>query len=192
MIKKTIKQQLLDELYRPYKQCIRCPLGSLGRSHVVFGRGNPDAKLVLIGEAPGRDEDLQGKPFVGRSGKLLSSALEALGVSEHAIYITNIVKCRPPQNRIPTPQEATTCMDILLIRQLQIIQPRVICTLGSHATTSLLNNTVGISKIRGSIHYYRSSKVVPTFHPAYILRNPKELKRFAEDLEKAFSLSNSD
>ena len=191
MTKKEIKQHCLDELYAPYKNCTQCPLSILGRTHVVFGRGNPDASLLLIGEAPGRDEDLEGKPFVGRSGKLLSKTLAALDIDEKSIYITNIVKCRPPQNRAPLPHESSICTKLFLEKQIKIITPTVICTLGSCATNLLLQATVGISKIRGIAQLYKNITLIPTYHPAYILRNPKELKTLAQDLLTAYTISIS-
>ncbi len=191
MTKKELKQFLLDELYAPYKNCTQCPLGSLGRTQVVFGRGNPDAQLLLIGEAPGKDEDFQGKPFVGRSGKLLSKALESLEIDENDIYITNIVKCRPPLNRAPLPGESAICTKLLLEKQIEIISPSVICSLGSCATNLLLESNVGISKIRGTVQTYRSIQLIPTYHPAYILRNQKELKTILSDLALAFKLAIS-
>ncbi len=122
MTKKELKQLLLEELYAPYKNCLACPLSSLGRTQVVFGRGNADARLLLIGEAPGKDEDFQGKPFVGRSGKLLSKILETLEIDEkNDVYITNIVKCRPPQNRAPLPNESAICTKLLLEKQIRSI-----------------------------------------------------------------------
>lgn len=194
MNKKEIKQLLLDELYAPYKNCTLCPLSSLGRTHVVFGRGNPDAKLMLIGEAPGKDEDIQVVPFIGRSGKLLSKTLKALNIEENDLYITNIVKCRPPQNRAPLPNESAMCTKLLLEKQIKIIAPTVICALGACATNILLKSPTGISKIRGTIQNYNSTALVPTYHPAYILRNPKELKTFANDLQAAyfFAISNKE
>ncbi len=186
MEKKTYKQALLDELYAPYKNCMLCPLATMGRSHVVFGRGNPDAELLIIGEGPGRDEDLQGLPFVGRSGKLLSKALDALFIPEDDIYISNIVKCRPPGNRAPLPSEASTCMNILLKKQIAIIRPKIMCTLGSSATHFLLGINTPISQLRGKlISSPFNIPVLPTFHPAYILRNPKELGSFVADLTAA-------
>ncbi len=191
MTRKEIKQLCLDELYAPYKNCTQCPLGTLGRTHVVFGRGNPDAHLLLIGEAPGRDEDMQGQPFVGRSGKLLSKTLEALDIDEKNLYITNIVKCRPPQNRAPLPHESAICTKLLLEKQIKIIAPSVICTLGSSATNLLLETTTGISKIRGIAQSYKSITLIPAYHPAYILRNPKELKTLVHDLQAAYDLAIS-
>jgi DNA polymerase len=185
---KKTNQQLLDQLYAPYKKCMECPLGSLGRSTVVFGEGNPNAQLLLIGEAPGRDEDEQGRPFVGRSGRLLSKTLEAYEIARQDIYITNIVKCRPPNNRKPLPAEATTCKNLLLFNQIKIIKPRIICTLGSFALQELLGQTVQITKIRGIPIKKGDFTIIPTYHPAYILRNPPELKSFVLDIEKVAEL----
>lgn len=189
--KKSLKQQLLNNLYAPYKNCTLCPLGNMGRKNIVFGRGNPDAKLLLIGEGPGKEEDLQGAPFVGRSGKLLSKTLYALGINQEEIYITNIVKCRPPNNRTPSTSEALTCTTLLLEQQIHIIHPRVICTLGSSALQFLLRQPINISKNRGKLHKYKNFKLFPTFHPAYILRNDTKLKEFTEDLQTANKISLS-
>src|SRR5437870_4631307 len=120
---KTYKQELLDKLYAPYKKCMECPLGNLGRTHVVFGEGNPDADLMFIGEGPGKEEDEQGRPFVGRSGKLLNHIFEIIGIHRKNVFITNIVKCRPPNNRKPLPIESNTCKSILLLNQIKIIRP---------------------------------------------------------------------
>lgn len=185
MTKKDIKQQLLDELYSYYKNCIRCPLGSLGRTQVVFGRGNADAKILLVGEAPGRDEDTQGLPFVGRSGKLLMRILAELEIDMSEIYITNVVKCRPPANRTPLPEESLACTNLLLKKQIKVIAPLLICTLGSCATNLLLNNVSAISGIRGKLQEYDGIPLMPTYHPAYILRNPSKLSPLVDDLEKA-------
>ena len=121
MDEKAFKQQLLDTLYEPYKKCLQCPLGFLGRTNVVFGEGNPDANLLFIGEGPGKEEDLQGRPFVGRSGQLLNRALGLVGISRPDVYITNIVKCRPPNNRAPLPIEITTWMNLLLNNKIKIM-----------------------------------------------------------------------
>lgn len=189
---KQFKQNLLDALYEPYKKCLQCPLAFQGRTQVVFGEGNPDADLLFIGEAPGKEEDLQGRPFVGRSGQLLNRALALVGIERSSVYITNIVKCRPPNNRAPLPVESNTCIDILLSKQLKIIRPRVICTLGSVALNSLLCTTLSISKVRGSRMKYEDGIIlIPTYHPAYILRNQtqapvwlSDFKTIKETLEK--------
>jgi uracil-DNA glycosylase family 4 len=183
------KQKLLDDLYAPYKKCTQCPLGFLGRTNVVFGDGNPDAKLVLIGEGPGEQEDRQGKPFVGKSGALLTKILDTIGVSRSDIFITNIVKCRPPQNRTPLPLEMKTCKSILLEKQLAIIQPEIICTLGSAALQGLLEHPIQITKERGIMREILGIRTIPTYHPAYILRNPAKLHNLVDDLHAAYTLS---
>jgi len=191
MNKKEYKQALLDSLYAPYKNCNLCPLASLGRTTIVFGEGNPDADLMLIGEGPGRNEDEQGRPFVGRSGNLLTKTLNALGINRSDIFIANIVKCRPPNNRAPLPDELSVCKKLLLEKQIKIIRPKAICTLGSCATQTLLETKIGITKLRGSLNSYQDISLIPTFHPAYILRNAKELTRMAQDLEKALTLTKA-
>lgn len=182
MNSKAYKQMLLDTLYAPYQQCTHCPLAGLGRTRVVFGQGNPDAHIMFIGEGPGRDEDLQGLPFVGRSGQLLNRVLEAVGIQRNEVFITNIVKCRPPNNRQPLPNETTICKNLLLLNQIKIVQPQIICTLGSSALSSLLESEVKITQLRGKLMSFDSITLVPTYHPAYVLRNPKEIKSLADDL----------
>lgn len=184
---KTYKQQLLDQLYKPYKKCRACPLGTSGRTNVVFGEGNPDADLMFIGEGPGREEDAQGRPFVGRSGQLLNRTLVSLGIQRQEIFITNIVKCRPPGNRKPLPIESQTCKNLILINQIKIIRPIVLCTLGSTAIQGLLEKEVKITKIRGTEIQMGSIIIIPTLHPAYVLRNPMELQLFTQDIKKAHS-----
>jgi len=192
MDQKVFKQQLLKQIYSPYINCNGCPLGCLGRNHVIFGEGNPDAKLMFIGEAPGRDEDIQGRPFVGRSGKLLDRSLEAVGIKRTDVYITNIVKCRPPNNRTPTEIESSICKKLLLSKQIKIIRPHVICTLGAASLKGLLEKeNIKITQMRGTTIDLDGYLVVPTYHPAYILRNPKELKTLIADLELARRLSFS-
>lgn len=183
MDSKKFKQDLLDALYAPLKNCIQCPLGFLGRKNVVFGEGNPDADLLFIGEAPGKEEDIQGRPFVGRSGQLLNKALALVGIERSAVYITNIVKCRPPNNRVPLPIETSTCMNLLLFNQIKIIRPRIICTLGSIALNSLLGKPFAITKVRGSHIPYHDMIVVPTYHPAYILRNQTQATTWLSDFK---------
>lgn len=184
---KTYKQELLDKLYEPYKKCMACPLGSQGRINVVFGEGNPNASLMLIGEAPGKDEDEQGRPFVGRSGQLLDKVLELANIDRKEIFITNIVKCRPPNNRLPLPTESSICKGILLYNQIKIIRPKIICTLGSHALSSIMepkkDEQLKITKLRGKILKKNEMTIIPVYHPAYILRNRNELKQFIEDIK---------
>lgn len=185
------KQQQLDALYAPYKKCTQCPLGNLGRINVVFGSGNPNACLMFIGEAPGKEEDIQNNPFVGRSGQLLNRALNAANINREDVFITNIVKCRPPKNRRPTPQESTTCKNLLLLNQIKIIRPLVICTLGSTAIQELLSMPkLQITDIRGKTQHMDNITIVPTYHPAYILRNPKKLEILINDLMLVQKLCN--
>jgi len=183
------KKTMLEKLYAPYAQCTHCPLGKLGRTNVVFGEGNPNAKLMFIGEGPGKEEDQQARPFIGRSGKLLTRVLESLGILREQVYITNIVKCRPPQNRKPYPIESKTCKNLLLLNQIQIINPQAICTLGGTPLEGLLEKKVKISQAHGKAIVFNSTIIVPTYHPAYILRNKKELESFTKDIALAFSLT---
>jgi DNA polymerase len=149
--------------------CVACPLAS-GRTNVVFSAGNPASDLMLVGEAPGHDEDLAGKPFVGRSGQLLDKLLaEELGIDRTGCYIANVVKCRPPGNRDPLPLEVATCRHFLET-QVELVSPKVIVSLGNFATRTLLDQTAGVTSLRGRSYPYRGTVVVPTFHPAYALR----------------------
>ena len=150
--------------------CTRCKL-SQGRTTIVFGTGDPEARLVIIGEGPGEEEDRQGKPFVGRAGQLLTKMLESVGITREEVYICNIVKCRPPGNRNPEPEEIAACAPYLA-GQLAAIQPGVICALGTFATQQLLKTREPISRLRGQLHGLGGAVVVPTFHPAFLLRNP--------------------
>jgi len=186
---KTYKQKLLEQLYEPYKKCTMCPLGNLGRKNIVFGEGNPNTKLMFIGEGPGQKEDDLCRPFVGRSGQLLTKVLEAIGLSREQVFITNVVKCRPPKNRNPLPKERETCTNLLLLKQIKIIRPKVICTLGSVAMQTFFENNAKISKIRGKIFKKDGTNIIPTYHPAYILRNNRELENFANDIKLAKKLS---
>ena len=172
----------LKGYFNEIKDCRKCPLCRT-RKNVVFGEGNPGAKLVFIGEAPGADEDLEGRPFVGAAGKLLTKIIEnGLKMPREEVFIGNILKCRPPGNRNPLPNEIDQC-EPHLIRQLNIIRPKVICALGTFAAQTLLGTKVPISTLRGNIHYYQDIKVIPTFHPAALLRNPG-WKRFVwEDIQ---------
>jgi DNA polymerase len=150
--------------------CTRCKL-SQGRSTIVFGAGSPDARLMIIGEGPGEEEDRQGKPFVGRAGQLLTKMLESVGLTREEVYICNIVKCRPPGNRNPEPEEIAACAPFLA-GQLGAIQPGVICALGTFAAQHLLRTREPISRLRGQMHRLGAAIVIPTFHPAFLLRNP--------------------
>jgi DNA polymerase len=162
-------------------ECTRCPLHR-GRQHLVFGEGNPDADLVFVGEGPGRDEDLQGRPFVGRAGRLLTQIIEAMGLKRDDVYICNIVKCRPPNNRVPQRQEVETCSPFLF-RQLQALRPRYVCTLGSVATQTVLGVQTPISRLRGKFIEHRGLMILPTFHPAYLLRNPEKKREVWQDMQ---------
>ncbi|RTL06821.1 uracil-DNA glycosylase [Candidatus Dependentiae bacterium] len=179
------KQKLLDQLYEPYKQCLLCPLAKQGRTNVVFGEGNVNSHLMFIGEGPGREENEQGKPFVGRSGKLLTRLLTIVGIDRQDVFITNIVKCRPPGNRRPTFEESSTCKKILLLKQIEIINPKIICTLGSCAVENIIEKQVAISKIRGTCLPWNNRIIIPTFHPAYALRNPRVIETMVEDILNA-------
>jgi len=171
----------LAEVERDAKGCAKCRL-SLSRTQVVFGVGNPHAQLMFVGEAPGRDEDLQGEPFVGRAGQLLTRIIEAIGLRREEVYITNIIKSRPPGNRSPRPDEIAACAPYLEA-QIALIRPRVICALGNVAAQALLNTDEKISALRGRFHSYRGILVMPTYHPAYLLRNPNEKRAVWEDMK---------
>jgi DNA polymerase len=162
-------------------ECTRCKLHT-GRKTIVFGIGNPQAWLVFVGEAPGADEDQQGEPFVGRAGQLLTRIIEAMKLTREQVYICNIIKCRPPANRNPEPDEITAC-EPFLVAQLQAIQPKLICALGTFAAQTLLRTKEPISKLRGRFHDYHGIPVLPTFHPAYLLRNPHEKKTVWADMQ---------
>jgi len=164
-------------------QCTRCKLCELGRRQVVFGVGSPKARLMFVGEAPGEDEDRQGEPFVGRAGQLLTKIIEAISLSRDQVYIANVIKCRPPGNRNPEPDEVAAC-EPFLFQQIAIVQPRVIVALGKFATQSLLRTTEPITRLRGREFDYRGATLIPTFHPAYLLRNPPAKREVWEDMKK--------
>jgi uracil-DNA glycosylase family 4 len=164
--------------------CTRCKLCGLGRKQIVFGVGNPNADLMFVGEAPGRDEDLQGEPFVGRSGQKLTQIIEAIGLKREDVYIANVIKCRPPENRNPEPDEVAAC-EQFLFRQIDHIKPKVIVALGTFAARSLLKTDDPISRLRGRVYEYRGASLIPTFHPAYLLRNPSCRREVWDDMKKA-------
>ena len=166
--------------------CTRCKLHK-GRTKIVFGTGNPNADLMFVGEGPGRDEDLSGEPFVGRAGKLLTDMIKAMGLQRENVYIANVVKCRPPENRLPEKDEITTCSPFLM-RQIDAIKPKVICTLGSCSAQTLLQTALGISKLRGEWFDFRGTKLMPTYHPAYLLRNPGAKPEVWKDLQKVMAV----
>jgi DNA polymerase len=171
--------------------CTRCKLHTLGRSQVVFGVGNPQADLMFVGEAPGADEDVQGIPFVGRAGQLLTKIIEAIELKREDVYIANVIKCRPPGNRNPEPDEVETC-EPFLFRQIDVIKPKVIVALGKFAAQALLRTDAPISRLRGRVFEYRGSKLIPTFHPAYLLRNPASKREVWEDMKLVKSLLKSE
>lgn len=172
----------LDEIRRELGDCRRCNLCQ-GRKNIVFGEGNPRAELVFVGEAPGADEDAQGRPFVGRAGQLLTKIIEAMGLKREGVYICNILKCRPPGNRNPLPEEIEAC-EPFLVKQLQSINPKVICALGTFAAHTLLKTEVPITLLRGRFHSYQGVQLMPTYHPAYLLRNQGAKKLVWEDVQK--------
>lgn len=175
-------QNPLKKIRAEIGDCRRCKL-SEARTNVVFGVGDPNAELMFIGEAPGHDEDLQGEPFVGRAGQLLTKMIEAMGFARSSVYIANIIKCRPPDNRYPEPDEAETCIPFLY-QQIDAIKPKIIVTLGNLATQTLLETKTGITTLRGNFLDYRGTKLMPTYHPAFLLRNPNMKKPCWEDLKR--------
>jgi DNA polymerase len=168
-------------------ECTRCKLHGQGRKQIVFGVGNHAAELMFVGEAPGADEDLQGEPFVGRAGQLLTRMIEAMGFQRGDVYIANVLKCRPPGNRNPEPDEIERCEPFLL-RQIASIQPKVIIALGAFAARTLLETQDPISRLRGRVYDYRGAKLIPTFHPSFLLRSPGYKREAWEDLKTALSL----
>ena len=177
----------LARLREDLGECTRCKLHST-RTHIVYGVGNPLADLMFVGEAPGRDEDQQGIPFVGRAGQLLTKIIEAIDLQRDDVYIANVIKCRPPNNRNPEPDEIQTCQPFLFA-QIDAIRPKVIVALGAFAVRTLLqNNDDAISRLRGRVFDYRGAKLVPTFHPAYLLRSPDKKRDVWEDMKTVRSI----
>ena len=171
--------------------CTRCKLCTLGRSQIVFGVGHPKARLMFVGEAPGEEEDKRGEPFVGRAGQLLTKIIEAIGLSRDQVYIANVIKCRPPNNRNPEPDEVAAC-EPFLFRQIDVIQPAVIVPLGKFAAQCLLKTTDPITKLRGRQFDYRGTMLIPTFHPAYLLRNPSAKREVWEDMKMVRDILQGD
>ena len=163
--------------------CSRCKLHTLGRTQVVFGVGNPNADLMFVGEAPGADEDIQGEPFVGRAGQLLTKIIEAIGLRREDVYIANVIKCRPPGNRNPEPDEVEQC-EPFLFRQIDTVKPKVIVALGKFAAQCLLRSNDPITRIRGREFKYRDAILIPTYHPAYLLRTPSAKREVWEDMKR--------
>ena len=180
------KQAGLEQLREEIGECQRCKL-SRERKHIVFGEGNPDAALMFIGEGPGKEEDIQARPFVGDAGKLLTRMIEKMGLAREDVYIGNIVKCRPPLNRDPEEDEMKTCSPFI-DRQIEIISPKVIISLGRVSAQTLIATKIPISKLRGKFYEYKGIPLMPTFHPAYLLRNPKDKWLVWEDMQKVLEL----
>jgi uracil-DNA glycosylase len=173
----------LQELNASLHNCQRCKLAKLGRTKVVFGTGNPNASIMFVGEAPGFNEDQQGEPFVGAAGKLLDKLLESAGLSRAQVYIANVIKCRPPNNRDPEPDEVETCKPFLL-QQIEMIQPKLVCTLGNWATQTILEKKVGITKVKGQAIRLERFVVFPLLHPAAALHQGNLLETLREDFKK--------
>ena len=176
------KKEALIGLRETVIQCTKCSELARKRTQVVFGAGNAQARLMFVGEAPGYDEDIQGLPFVGRAGQLLTQIIESIGLNRREVFICNVLKCRPPGNRNPEPQEIFNC-EPYLIKQIEIIQPKMICALGTFAAQTLLRSSLPISSLRGRFHEYRGIKLLCTFHPAYLLRNPEEKRKVWDDMK---------
>ena len=174
--------ETFEDIWNDIGECVRCPLHT-GRTHIVNTDGNRQARLMFVGEAPGADEDMQARPFVGRAGQLLNKIIEAIGMKREDVLIGNVNRCRPPQNRQPTMEEAKTCKPFLL-REIAVVQPEVIVVLGNTAMKNLLDTKEGITKLRGKFQDYRGIKVMPTFHPAYLLRDPSKKREAWEDMKK--------
>jgi DNA polymerase len=178
----------LSDIRSHLGDCTRCKLHGQGRKQIVFGVGNPQARLMFVGEAPGADEDAQGEPFVGRAGQLLTKIIESIDLQRSDVYIANVLKCRPPGNRNPEPDEVATCQPFLF-RQIDSIRPKVIVALGTFAAHALLGTDAPISRLRGRVHDFRGGiMLVPTFHPAFLLRSPDRKRDVWEDMKKVRDL----
>jgi uracil-DNA glycosylase family 4 len=176
----------LDQIRMELGDCRRCDLAS-GRTNIVFGEGSAQARLVFVGEGPGAEEDRSGRPFVGPAGQLLSKIIQAMNLEREQVYICNVIKCRPPGNRDPQPEEIASCRPFLM-RQLASIGPEAVCTLGTHATQALLNSTEPVSRLRGRFYTLHQMRVMPTYHPAYLLRHPERKRDVWEDMKKIMAL----
>ena len=179
----------LADVRKELGDCKRCKLHR-GRKTIVFGEGNERATLMLIGEGPGYDEDVQGRPFVGKAGQLLTKILQSINLPREEVYIANIIKCRPPQNRNPEPDEIQSCSPFLM-KQIQVIQPKIICALGAFSAQTLLKTDVKITALRGKFYDLEGIKVIPTYHPAFLLRNPERKREVWEDMKKIAELLNN-
>jgi len=185
--KKIDKNEPLNKVREELGDCQRCPLAKT-RTNLVFGAGDPDAQLMFVGEAPGRDEDREGIPFIGRAGQLLTKIIQAINMTRNQVYIANILKCRPPNNRNPEAEEIEKCYPFLQ-QQIKVIQPRIICALGAFAAQTLLQTKTPIGRLRGRGHpFNKHSLVVPTYHPAFLLRNPNKKRDVWEDMQLVMKL----
>ncbi len=178
--------ETLEQIRADLGDCHRCGLAQTRRK-IVFGEGDPNARLIFVGEGPGSEEDRRGRPFVGPAGELLTRIIEAMKLSREQVYIGNVIKCRPPGNRNPTAEEITTCGPFLE-RQLAVMAPKVICTLGSFAAQTLLQTQTPVTQLRGRFHTYKGIKLMPTYHPAYLLLNPDQKRAVWEDMKKIMAL----
>ncbi len=176
----------LEGVRKELGDCKRCKLHKMRRT-LVYGEGNPKAQLMFVGEGPGYDEDVQGRPFVGKAGQLLTKIIQSIGLQREDVYIANIVKCRPPQNRNPEPDEIEACRPFVL-KQIEAIQPKIICALGSVAAQTLLKTSGKISALRGKVFDMDGMKVIPTYHPAFLLRNPERKRNVWEDMKRVLEL----
>ena len=177
----VVEGDTLDDIFQDLEGCSRCDL-KRSRNNIVFGAGNPEAELVFVGEGPGFEEDRQGEPFVGSAGQLLTKIIAAIGLNRDQVYICNIIKCRPPGNRNPEPDEVAACSPFLR-RQLKAIGPKYVCALGKFAAQTLLETTEPISRLRGRLHIHNGLRVIPTYHPAYLLRNPDKKRDVWDDMK---------
>ena len=180
----------LDAIFNELGNCQRCGLGA-SRTKLAYGVGNPNARLVLVGDAPGREEDLQGEPFVGEAGQLLDRILQAMGLHRDDVYLCNVLKCRPPNNRDPQPEEGATC-EAFLVRQIAAVRPQVIIALGRFAVHSLLKTNAPISKLRGEWQSYQGIPLMPTYHPAYLLNNPEGKRDVWDDMKQVLRRLQTD
>ena len=185
-LRETLRVLSLTEIREEIGDCTRCKLHTQGRKQIVFGVGDPNADLMFVGEAPGADEDAQGEPFVGRAGQLLTKMIAAMGFARGEVYIANVIKCRPPENRNPDPDEVASC-EPFLFQQIDTIRPKVIVALGSFAAKALLKTQDPISRLRGRVYAYHGAKLIPTFHPSFLLRSPNQKKYAWDDLKLALA-----
>jgi DNA polymerase len=183
--------EVLAAIREDLGDCTRCKLHTQGRTQIVFGVGNPKAEIMFVGEAPGADEDAQGVPFVGRAGQLLTRMIAAIGFARDEVYIANVLKCRPPGNRNPEPDEIELC-EPFLFRQLASVEPKVVIALGAFAARTLLKTGDPISRLRGRVYDFRGAKLIPTFHPSFLLRSPGYKREAWEDLKKALAILGRD